>query len=202
METDNFEAMENLARKIRLQRGVHDIFQDRLEKISKAQKVINVIFSSFVTLIVFADFGLFAKILPEFSGTPVMLTVGLLSFALFVINSLSDVFQITSRQLSHQKAIENYTVLLSDLKVTSQAEIPLAQEMLEQLVERYLRISSDAINFGGNEFDKAQKKYLKKRAAIYCIRKNPYIKWYKLRSEAEQTYKQALENEGRINGKF
>jgi len=165
----NIKPMEELAEKIRLQRGVHDIYLDRLMLFVTIQKILNVIISCFVTLIVFADFGLIEKTFPQYSGIPVMISVGLLSFILLIINSLSEVFQFSTKQLSHQSTIYKYTLLLTKVKLCIQKN---ETDRHEDLSKEYLNISNDSINFGGKKFDRARKNYMYRKLKSSFIKKD------------------------------
>lgn len=190
----------DLVRRIRLQRGVHDILEDKTKRLLSLQKVINVFASSFITLVVFADFGLMAKIAPSVSGFPVMLSVAVTAFIIFVLNALYDVFSIADKNSTHLRAIQQYTDLLSDMKKAKYSSIAeeIAEETLLQLHSRYLQISASSTNAGGNMFDKAQEKYLQRRAIRKAREENPFASTREIKQRAQALTEICKEEEGKI----
>ena len=191
---------EDLVRKIRLQRGVHDVLEDSTSLLLKWQKIVNVVITSFITLIVFADFGLINDIAPAYSGKPASITVGLIAFSLFVINSLADVFQLSSRNSEHQQSIQFYTDLLADLKKNQAAEHEMntKREILQQQHEHYLQITNFSKKIGGNKFERAQSKYLKRKAIRLAKKKEPFLGYFKSRKEAKLLADNVFKSEGKI----
>jgi len=196
LETDSGNSFKNLAAKIRLQRGVHDISLGRLMFYSNALKIINVVFSCFVTLIVFADFGLVAAVIPSFSGLPAMILVGILSFIILIANIMSDVFNVNSRITRHVQAIDKYTELLKDIINLKQREHDLT--VFDIYNDRYLEISRYSNGFLGYAFDEAKKKYYMKIAIAHAIKINPFLSRNKIKKIAVDSYREVLERERRL----
>lgn len=194
------DLQQDLVRKIRLQRGVHDILEDQTQTLLSLQKTVNVCTSAFITLVVFADFGLVVKLAPPLSGLPVMLSVAVMAFLVFLMNALFDVFSIAEKNATHLQAIQQYTDLLSDLKKAKYSSQTggIDEKTLMQCLSRYLQISASATNAGGNKFDKAQEKYLKRRALRKAREGNPFASSKEIKKTAAQLTEECKKEEGEI----
>lgn len=180
------EFRKDLIRKIKLQRGVHDVFEDKTRRLLTFQKLINVVFTAFITLIVFADFGLIEKLSPKYSGQPAMLTVGVISFIIFTINSIADVLHLSNRNADHLRAIQQYTDLLRSIKKShfSGHDTATEREILIQLNDRYMQLSSSVFNVGGKNFAKGQAIYLRRRAKRLTRKMYPFACWWTINKKA------------------
>jgi hypothetical protein len=189
---------EDLVRKIRLQRGVHDILEERSGLLLNAQRSVNLIGSAFITLIVFADFGLINTLAPTFSGSPTLLAVGSLSFFIFIMNTIADLFSLSATNNSHLQAIQQYTYLLSDIKKNKHGSPTRSIDTrdINQFYDRYLQISNNTNNASGKKFDKAQQKYLKRRAIRIATKKIPFAKNEDILNLAKQQINKSSELEG------
>tara|TARA_R110001583_G_scaffold38292_4_gene123751 strand:- start:5117 stop:5686 length:570 start_codon:yes stop_codon:yes gene_type:complete len=172
METPSFEM---LVKDIKLQKGVHDIFEDSYRRLIVFQKSLNTIFSAFITLIVFADFGLIEWIDSSWSGIPVMLTVGIISFVLFVMNALYEVFQVSNSFNEHARAIQLYSDLLLDLELAKQKT-----DSLENYRKRYMDVARLSVKVGRRRFEKARQLYIRNRMIREQLKKNPFIRKNKI----------------------
>jgi hypothetical protein len=190
----------DLVRKIRLQRGVHDVFEGKARALLTAQKTINVVFTAFITLIVFADFGLIGKILPHFSGQPASITVGVISFIIFVMNALADVFGLSSRYTDHLRAIQLYSDLLRDIKQSkvNTYDSVTEREVLMQLNDRYMQITFSSLNVGGRRFVHGETIYLRRRALRLAKKEAPFAYWWTIRKRAQELVSECLDKEGNI----
>ena len=190
----------DLVRRIRLQRGVHDILEDRTQSLLSFQKVVNVGTSAFITLVVFADFGLVEKLAPSISGLPAMLAVAVIALLVFIMNALYDVYSVAEKNATHLQAIQQYTDLLSDLKKAkySNSSEQIDDATLMQCLSRYLQISASATNAGGNKFDKAQEKYLKRRALRRAREEIPFGSKAEIVKRAKSLTEQCKKAEGEI----
>ncbi len=179
---------EELTRKIKLQRGIHDYYEDITRLWLTIQKTINVVVTAFITLIIFADFGLIEKLFPSYSGTKAMLTVGSISFLLFVINALADVFRLSTKHIEHLHAIQLYTSLLQDIRKAKSSGHPdkTELELLHQFNDRYMQISVSVLNVGGRKFERAQRVYLRRRARRKAIQDKPFAKWSTINKNASK----------------
>lgn len=194
------DLQHDLVRRIRLQRGVHDILEDKTKRMLSFQKVINVFTSAFITLVVFADFGLLTKLAPSVSGFPVMLGVATAAFLIFILNTLYDVFSIAEKNATHLRAIQQYTDLLSELKKSkySSDTNQIEENTLLQFHSRYLQISASSNNAGGHKFDTAQQRYLVKRALRKAREDNPFATTKEIKSRAKALIEACKEEEGEI----
>lgn len=190
----------DLVRKIRLQRGVHDVFEGRARALLTIQKTINVVITAFITLIVFADFGLIGKVIPQYSGQPASITVGVIAFILFVMNALADVFGLSNRHTDHLRAIQLYSDLLRDIKQlkASNHDSDTEREVLLQLNDRYMQITFSTLNVGGRRFVRGEKIYLRRRALRLAKKEAPFAYWWTIRKRAEELVSACSEKEGQI----
>ncbi|QFS88099.1 MULTISPECIES: hypothetical protein [unclassified Marinobacter] len=190
----------DLIRRIRLQRGVHDILEDKTQNWLSFQKIVNVCSGAFITLVVFADFGLISKLAPSASGLPVMLSVAVTALLVFIMNALYDVYSVSEKNATHLQAIQQYTDLLSDLKKAkySNPQKRIDEATLMHCLSRYLQISASATNAGGNSFDKAQEKYLKRRALRKAREEIPFGSKKEVEQRAKSLTGQCKESEGEI----
>lgn len=175
MSGEDKDLLSSVVKKIRLQRGMHDYVESNLSQYITVLKITNVLFSSFITLIVFADFGLIEKLYPSISGLPVQIAIGVVSFFLFVLNVLADVFQLEDKKLSHLNAIQQYTALLNEIKneyARTSGNIEAARVI--KFNEQYLEITKNIIQIGGRRFTKAHSEYLKKRCYKLAIERQPF----------------------------
>ena len=196
----NDKLRSDIVRKIRLQRGVHDVFEDKTRTILVAQKLINVVMTAFITLIVFADFGLIGILLPQYSGQPVMIIVGVVSFVLFVMNAIADVFGISDQHTGHLRAIQLYADLLRDIKQSyyDSDDMAISTDMLQQFNDRYMQITFSSLNVGGRRFERGLAIYLRRRAIRLAIKENPFENWWERRKRAGKLVPVCLDREGQI----
>lgn len=196
----NDKLRSEIVRKIRLQRGVHDVFEDNARRLLTVQKVINVIMTAFITLIVFADFGLIGKILPQYSGDPAIITVGVMSFVLFVMNALADVFSLSSRYTDHLRAIQLYSDLLRDIKQSQTASYDESteREILLQFDNRYMQITLSSLNLGGRKFEHGETIYLRRCARRLAKKEAPFASCWAIKKRATELVADCLEKEGQI----
>lgn len=195
---DSFQ--KDLVRKIRIQRGVHDFLEDKTKFLLNTQKLINVTLSALITLVIFSDFGLLTEIFPSFSGKPAMLLTGCMSLIIFIVNLTADVFSLSENNAKHLQTIQQLTDLLSDIKKSkySNEDQSIKNDRLQEFYERYLQISNSAINPGGKAFDRAQARYLQRRAIKIAIQQNPFSKRKDLLANATSLASQCSESEGEI----
>lgn len=199
MSDEREELLKSVVRKIRLQRGVHDFSESRLSRYLTSLKVINVLFSSFITLIVFADFGLIEKLLPSISGLPVQLTIGVLSFFLFVINVLADVFHLEDKKVSHLNAIQQYTTLLNEIKNEyAKTAGNIEATRVTKFNEQYLEIAKSVIKIEGRKFTIAYNEYLKKRCYKLALERQPFSSKTDLMKASKSLVVECTKIEGRI----
>lgn len=198
--TASDKLLSDIVRKIRLQRGVHDVFEDNARRLLTVQKVINVVATAFITLIVFADFGLINKILPEYSGDPAIITVGVMSFILFVMNALADVFGLSSRHTEHLRAIQLYSDLLRDIKQSQTADYDAStgREILLQFDNRYMQLTLSSLNLGGRKFERGETIYLRRCARRLAKKESPFASCWTIKKRANELVADCLEKEGQI----
>jgi len=178
---------------------VHDHIEDKISQFIKIQKIINVLFSSFITLVVFADFGLIEKLAPDFSGLPTQITIGILSFILFIVNVLSDVFQIPDKKLSHLKAIQQYTELLSEIKnENASTNGTIVATKVVEFNEKYLQITRNAIQIGGRIFTKSHIKYIQKKCIALAAQKHPFDSKKEILNKSKSLVSDCESLEGKI----
>jgi len=189
----------DLVRKIRQQRGVHDQLADAVRWQIAVLKTSNVIVTAFMSLVVFADFGLILKLAPQLSGFVVSLTVGCAAFLLFVANALADTFNIHERHASHQRTIHQLSELLRDVRKAYLESLPpeQAKPILHQLNERYMHIMAASENVGTRQFELAQAAYLRQQARRLARKEDPFASWFTVRKRAREKVKlwQEVESE-------
>jgi hypothetical protein len=184
--------LEDLIRKIRLHRGVHDVHLDKNRALLNFLKVFNIVSSSIITLVIFADFGLIKVIFPNLNNFWVMLVVGFISFFLFLLNSIINSFNIDHCEFEHGRAIELLSDLLRDIrKIDFESIEDKSKELLiNQFNDRYMQITFSTINIGGRKFEKANAIYLKRQARKLAIKENPFQNSIQIRQLAIQKVKE------------
>ena len=177
----------DLIRKIRQQRGVQDHLSEALQKQVISLKAANVVISAFITLVVFADFGLIAKIAPSIRSTTVMLTIGTLSLVLFIANALAEAFSIQERLATHFTTIHLLSELLRDIRKAELGPTDADKQkvVLEQFNDRYMQIMAVSPNVGASRFEKAQAAYLRHQARRLARKDKPFASWWTIRRIAE-----------------
>jgi hypothetical protein len=198
--TSEDKLLFDLIRKIRQQRGIHDIFLDSSRLWMKAIKIFNIVSSSIVTLIVFADFGIINKIFPSLDNFWVMLTVGIISFMIFLCNALVNTFNIDNKEVEHKRAIELYSDLLRDIRKTHLDKLKdkVKEITLNQFNDRYMQITFSVIGIGGKSFIKSQSKYLRRQARRMAIKENPFLRPWQIKKQALKFVKEYQKQEHKL----
>lgn len=182
----------SLIRKIKLQRGIQDISLEKYTRVSTLQKVISTTSSSFITLIVFADFGIIHEVAPELSGTPVMITIGIISFLIFLSSLFSDIFGVQDKTIKCTQTIERYTLLLNEIIQDSE----LDDSKLRAYSKRYLEISNSSQKFTNREFISLKRKYYMNIVYSRIVSDNPFIRGRHMKKEAKENYLKYLKQDG------
>ena len=171
------EIIDDLERKIKVQRDNHSFFEQKRKNISIWIKCINIIIPGIITFIAFSDFDFLTKHF-NINNFKSIIIIGLLSFILFLISIFDEIFKLTSNYQSHRLAIEQYSLLLRDIKIFKKEIDQCDHEDIVNAVEnynqRYLQISSSSITFTDKEFLQALKASQIKEIIKVEIVKNPF----------------------------
>lgn len=178
--------IDDLKRKIDLQRGVHSFYEIRARRLAILTKVILIIFPALLTLAAFSDFNFLHKFVPNLTEEGIRLSIGIVSFILFVVGVLSEIFGVTIKHEKHREAIEQYSELRREFR---EAQQPISDEVAKVFNQRYIAISSTAIPLNSAKFGKAEKYHLKHQAFRKAVKENPFGFFFTIRKRASEIAK-------------
>ncbi len=172
------EIIDDLIKKVKIQRDLHSYFEQKRKALSILIKVINILIPGLLTLIAFADFDYISILIKIENTRYIIIFLGILSFCLFVISIFDEIFNLTTNFRSHRLSIEQYSLLIRDIKIFKK-KIDKFQDneiirKIEAYNERYMQISSSSLTFTDKEYLKASKASKIKKRIKLEISRNPF----------------------------
>jgi hypothetical protein len=176
----------DLEKKINLQRGVNSYFEQRGKLISILIKTVLIVLPAFLTFIAFSDFVFLKYYVPSLSEETLRLIIGLISFSLFIIGVISEVFNVTVVHERHRESIEQYSALLREMK-----ELPpqCSEEQLKLLNQKYTFISGSSPSISPKDFNKAESFHLKNELLRDARKADPFGCTWDIRKKAKELSK-------------
>ena len=178
------ELLQDVIRKIRIQRGLHAVFEQRTKSLSVFLKVINISLSSLVATLAFSDTQILRILLPFIDSSLVLLYIGGIGFLLFIGNILIEVFSIHQHHQEHRMAIELFTSLLREIKEKLQDSDVNQSSLAEIYNQRYLQVVTNTRKFTNRQYSKSHPKYVRSNCRRLVLKKNPFIRPWKIREAA------------------
>ena len=180
--------LEDLVRKTKQKRGTHGYLEELYGKRNKAVVILNVFGSSIISLLAFSDIDILSKILMINSFDILKIILGLIGFVMFIVNVLSQIFNLTEMRMLHRKAVELYSDLLRDIRQAHahSENNQISQELLEAFNNRYLQTTIAAVPVTISKFEKAEAGDLRHEANRRALRINPFAKYWQLRKLAKE----------------
>ena len=189
------DVKQDLIRKINIQRSAHSYFEHRRKLISILFKAINIVIPAFITFVAFSDLTFLNKFVSKLTKDHITLIIGLGAFAMFLCSVFDEIFDISTKYKEHRNAIEQYSQLLRDMKIVSINEKDSTNTRIELFNQRYIQISSNTIAFTAKEFSKAEKNIYRNHAIRQAIKKEPFLRFWEIKSKAKEIAKELYEND-------
>ena len=181
----------DLIRKINLQRSIHSYYERTTKHKALIFRSISIIAPAIVTFIAFSDFSFLKEFIPELSENHIKLTIGIIAFIIFLNSVFDEIFKISEKHKKHRNAIEQYSQLLRDIKLTiaQNPEINDHDSKIEMYNQRYIQLSANTIPFTDKQFNKAELEMLKCRAIRETIKKEPFLRFWEIKKKAQKWHK-------------
>lgn len=173
--------LDDISWKIDLQRDVHAYYEIKWKRYSIFIKTILIVFPAFLTFAAFSDFNFLQIFLPSLTEHVLRLSIGLISFVLFLVGVVSELFGVVIRHEQHRDAIEKYSELRREIR---EVEQEITNEQLRSFNQRYIAISNSSLSLSTAEYRKAVGYRLRDKALRGARKRDPFGSWWAIRKSA------------------
>ncbi len=150
-------------KKIRLQKALHSYYENLCKPWGMTIKVFLFILPAIVTFLAFSDLEIFKTFCPNVQKETIYVIISLISFVLFILTVLSEIFNIDLKCKLHRDAI-NRLVRLRDnyMDEFNKSEESEKINITKKYKELYYEIIQSSLEFTDGQYLKGMEYYVKR----------------------------------------